>query len=147
VAQLRGSFAYGPGIIANGLVTAGDLRAGVWLSLMAFLPHDIEPRSASAIYGASFRAGINLAASELPWLSLDLGAGYDWPRPGYFGGGQTKIAVYRVAARVGPAELAGIRTALTLMLEYSSQSLDLQYEGVIEASDTRPAVALELWWH
>src|SRR5947209_17210383 len=99
------------------------------------------------MYGASLSTDLILAARAIPWLSLDLGAGYDWPRPGYFGGGQTKIAVYRVAARVGPADLAGIRTALTLMLEYSGQSLDVQSEGVIEATDTRPALALELWWH
>jgi len=147
LAQLRGNFAYGPGVIANALVTVSEVRAGVWLLLMAFLPHDIEPHTPSVIYGASFRAGVNLGASELPWLSLDLGAGYDWPRPGYFGGGQKQIAVYRVAARVGPAEVAGLRAALTLMLEYSSQSLDVQAEGVIETSDTRPALALELWWH
>jgi hypothetical protein len=147
MARLRGNFAYGPGIIASGLVTFGDLRAGVWVLLMAFLPHDIATDSPSVIYGASFRGGINLAASELPWLSLDLGAGYDWPRPRYFGGGQKQIEVYRVAARLGPADLGGVRTAITLMLEYSSQSFDVQYEGVTEASDTRPALALELWWH
>ena len=147
MARLRGNFAYGPGVIANILVPAGDVRIGAWLLLMAFLPHDIQGDSPSVIYGASFRGGINVAASELPWLSLDVGAGYDWARPRYFGGGQDKIAVYRVAVRVGPGDFAGIRTALSLMLEYSSQSFDLQFEGVVDSSDTRPALALELWWH
>jgi hypothetical protein len=146
IARLHGDFAYGPGVVVNALVKEEHLRAGVWISMMALLPHGISTDSQSAIYGASLRVGINLAAHALPWLSLDLGAGYDWPRPTYYNGGQREIGVYRIAVRAGPRETAGVRTALALILDYSSQSLDLATRDVSGDRDIRPALALELWW-
>jgi len=109
---------------------------------MAFLPHRIESDSPSASYGASFRAGVGLGVGA--FLRCDLGAGYDWVRPNYTAGGPERIAAYRVAFRLGPAEIGGVKAALSALVEYTPQSF--VYEGVTNISDVRPGLALELWW-
>jgi hypothetical protein len=144
VVRLHGSTVYLPGVVGTLQIATPWVRPAVWMSLMTVLPHHIDPDSRAAGYGSAFRAGVSASPAALPWFQLDLGAGFEWPRPGYSVGGADRVPVYRIAGRMGPFETAGMKIAVTLSLERATKS----FLGGVVVNDgsTRPGLTLELWW-
>jgi len=143
-ARVRSHFAYGPGIVGTAEVIVQPIRIGPWLSLMTFLPSGIGADSPAAPYGVAFRCGLTGGPSAVPWIHLELGAGYDWVRPLYTGGGEQKLPIYRLGARLGPVALASLKVASTLFVEHASRSFDSY--AAVERPETRPGLTIELWW-
>jgi hypothetical protein len=144
IMRLFGSTVYLPGVVGSLRLTRYRIRPGVWMSLMTYLPHHLATTSTAAGYGSAFRAGVSASLADIPWLELDLGLGIDWARPGTFGGGDDQVPVYRIAGRLGPTLVLGMKVAVTLSLERATKSLMMGF--VSNEVTTRPGLTLELWW-
>lgn len=148
VARIRSYFAYGPGALTSLQLAIGPVWVGPWMSLMAFQLHGINTNSPAAPYGVAWRAGLTVGLVRPPvsWVHLDLGAGYDWVRPLYTGGGQQKIPTYRLAVRVGPDDVtAPLAISCAFFLEFADEAF-VNHDIAVGARELRPGLALELWW-
>ncbi len=138
VARIAEHFVFAPGLIAELEWAQRPTRPSVWVSLVDILPNDLPGYSSSGAYSLSFRVGVGATPPPLPWLHGEAGVGYDYLGPGW-GSGHTSLL--RLASRVGPTDLFGIHTSLTLLVEYMTGD-----HLVLGVSNWRPGLAIALWW-
>jgi hypothetical protein len=143
--SLHTSTYFGVGIIGSLELTAFSIRPSVWASLMTFLPHGLSPSEQAAGYGSAFHGGVGVRLAEIPWMELDLGFGFEWARPATLGGGSDRLAVYRIAERLGPVAVMDVKVALAIFFELATESFSNGFLG--PPGSTRPGAALELWWN
>jgi len=145
--RLASMFAYAPGAIGSAEWRRIDIRPRLWMSVMEFLPHTYH--APPPAYAASFRIGIGATIPPIPWLQIDLGVGLDWLRVAGLPDGQN-TAVSRLAVRLGPTDRFGIRTSLTLSVEFVTNPTPDFYgfpvEGADGSSPWRPGLTLEMWF-